>query len=142
MLICCLLLLNSRLERLFLVLGVGPGPAVRVPGQPRVQQDVDLEIRTESTNTGLSALRQSWNLVPEPPEDDPDLSVPVITRPTVVLSELLVTLSLHGPRTTKQQEVLRSRRQGNTETNQQGVARVQSFQGYLEPSVEKSEGRI
>ena len=125
-----------------MILGVGPGPAVRVPGQLWVHHDVNPEGRTESSHTGFSALRQSWNLVPEPPEDDPDLSVPVITRPTVVLSEVLVTLSLHGPRMTKQQEVLRSRRQGNTETNQQGVARVQSFQGYLEPSVEKSEGRI
>ena len=76
-----------------MILGVSPGPAVSVPGQLGVQQEINLEIRTETSNTGLSALREPWDVILEPPEDDPDLAVPVVARPAVVLSELLVALS-------------------------------------------------
>ena len=117
-----------------MILGVGPGPAVSVPRKVRVQTDVNLEIRTESSHTGYPALRQSWHIILEPPEDEPDLPVPVVSRPAVVLPQLLVALSLLGLRMAEQLQVIWPSLQGNTETNQQGVARVQTFQSYLEPS--------
>ena len=101
-----------------MILGVCSSPAVGIPGKLGVQQDVNPEIRTESTNTGFAALRQSRNIILEPPEDDSDLSVPVVSRPGIILSQLLVTLSLHWLRMTKQLQVLRFRLQRDTETNQ------------------------
>ena len=110
------------------------GPAVSVPGQLGVQQDINLEIRTETSNTGFSALRQPWKVILEPPEDEADLPVPEVSRPAVVLPQLLVALSLLGLRMTEQHQVIWASLQGDTETNQQGVARVQTFQSYLEPT--------
>ena len=131
----CLLLL----ERFLLILGVGPGPAVSVPGQLRVQQDINLEIRTETSNTGLSALREPWDVILEPPEDDPDLPVPVIARPAVVLAELVVAVSLHWVRVTRHHQVIWPGLQGDTETNQQRVAGVQTFQSDLKPTEDRYE---
>ena len=88
---------GGLLQGLLLVLGVGPGPAVRVEALGQVQEVDDVEGGAEVAHAALPQLGHAREVHLELAEDDPHLRVPEVARPRGVLPQLLVRLPGHDP---------------------------------------------